>query len=108
MHMEHDRADSFGLDYRGKTAVVATHVVVEHIEQIREDLRDYMIETAPSRFRVSGFVLGKVVDVSIHGQYWVEFPWASAPVQVQAEHVLRVLLDDEGEPEIVMGLPKLV
>ncbi len=100
--------DSWGFDYRGKTVVVATHMVVEHIEQVREDLRDHAVEVAENRFKVSGFVLGTVVDVSIHNMYWVSFRWLEHPIQVRTEHVIRVLLDDEAEPDLVHGLPRLV
>lgn len=108
MHMAQESDDMWGVDYRGKTVVVATHIVVTHIEQIREELRAFVVEVASNLFKVNGFVLGKVVDVSVHGQYWVDFPWSDTPVQVQREHVVRILLDDEGEPDLVDGLPKLV
>jgi len=94
-------------DFRGRTVLVSTHVVAR-LEQIREGLREHMVEHGGGLFKVNGFVLGKVVDVSVHGQYWIQFEWNDSPVQVRREAVLKILLDDEGEPDEFNGLPRLV
>ena len=93
-------------DFRGKLVVVASHLIAAELEKIADDLRSYAVAEGDT-FRVSGFVLGRVLDQSVHSQYWVDFPWAS-PVQVNKANIIKVLLDDECEPDVVDGLPRLM
>lgn len=94
-------------DFLGRTVLVETHITVRQ-EQLREELRDHAIDIGSGHYQVAGFVLGKLVDISIHGPYWVRFPWKDSPIQVQEDTVLGILLDDEAEPDTFNGLPRLV
>jgi len=93
-------------DYRGKMIAVASHVVVTHLGQLPDNLRAHAVQQGDTH-KVCGFVLGTVLDHSVYGQFWVTFPWSPEPVQVRKENVLRIVLDDEAEPDILEGLPRL-
>lgn len=107
IHMTEKRS-LLSFDLRGKTVVVATHIVVEHMEQVREDLVAHVVTLPNGSFKVSGFVLGTVIDQSIHSQFWVEFPWSDSPIKVASENIIKVLLDDDAEPDTISGLMRLV
>jgi hypothetical protein len=80
---------------------------VEHPEQFKKELRPF-VEKTGNKFRLTGFMLGKIIDVSVHGPYWIDFEWMESPIQVQQTDILRILLDDEGEPDMINGYPRIV
>lgn len=94
-------------DSRGRIAIVLARFVVAHPEQIKDELRPF-VQKVGNQYKLTGFISGKVVDISIHGHYWIDFAWVDAPIQVQPGDVLKVLLDDEGEPDMVNGYPRIV
>lgn len=95
-------------DFRGKAVIVASRYSTDAIEQIKEEIRPYAVEQEGGSYLVLGFALGKVVDQSVHGFYWVEFEWTKEPVMVHKSIILRFLPDDEPEPEVWDDLPRLM
>lgn len=108
MQMHEGRADQWDRDYRGKTVLLLTCYVTEHREQIPAHLRGHAV-THDRGWKISGFLLGKVVDISIHGGVWISVEGADdTPRQYPRAAILKLLLDDEGEPDFYKGLPRLL
>jgi len=95
-------------DFRGKSVLVASRYSTPDIEQIKEDIRPYAVEQEGGSYLVVGFALGKVVDQSIHGFYWVIFETSREPIMVHRDIILRFMTDDEPEPEVWNQLPRLM
>lgn len=95
-------------DFRGKAVVVSSRFSTDKVEQIREDIRHHAVKQDDGTYLVLGFALGRVVDQSVHGFYWVEFDWSPSPVIVRRDIILKFLLDDEPEPDTWDNLPRLM
>lgn len=103
----HEVTNLDDFDYRGKTIACHAHFEMSKLDRIPASLQTYAEQQADGQFKVSGFLLGEVLNYSVHGQIWVQFPLKDEPTQVFHDHVIRFILDDEALPTTINNLPLL-
>lgn len=104
----HDSTNLDDFDYRGKTIAIFSHLTKSKVDRLPNQLKKYAQPLPDGQFKVRGFLLGTVMDYSVHGQVWVKFSFAPEPVQVAQSLVVRLILDDEALPDVIGNLPLLI
>ena len=115
--------------FQGKLVAIAVSTCASRLDRLPEYLREHAVELPTGAYQVKGFVLATVVhhaapvnaDVvapDTYSQLLVQLPYWTDPegtvkeepslTVVHSSNVIRFITDDEAEPDILCGLPRLL
>lgn len=92
----------FANDLRKKKVILSSHFIIEDPNLIPDRLKSTAQALPDGTFKVSGFTIGTVVDQGLHGGITLSFDWSDYEQIVPDSNILRVLWDDEAEPDEIV------